>query len=150
MAAVIARRLTAGERLRAGTRSASGEPAGNVCQESIDLDPERQRRSGGAHGLRAAAQQASRTGNGTPVAVILAVADDESLVETSGTLPDPTAMAESGEAEEQMGNDEVHGEAELRCSRGPPRAGSPRTRVESASRCAAPGGTGRCARPAPL
>lgn len=82
--------------------------------------------------------------NGTPVAVILAVADDESLVETLGTLPDPTAMAESGEAEEQMGNDEVHGEAELRCSRGPPRAGSPRTRVESASRCAAM----RSARPA--
>ena len=42
------------------------------------------------------------------------MADDESLVETWGTLPDPTAMAVIRKAEAQMGNGEVHDEAEAR------------------------------------
>ena len=56
------------------------------------------------------------TKNGSPVAVILAVDDYESLMETLEILSDPTAMAEIRQAESQMRDGEVHDEAQVRAS----------------------------------
>jgi prevent-host-death family protein len=56
------------------------------------------------------------TRNGSPVAVILAVEDYESLVETLEILSDPKAMAEIRQAEAQMNDGEVYGEGEVRAA----------------------------------
>ena len=56
------------------------------------------------------------TKNGSPVAVILAVDDYESLMETLEILSDPTAVAEIRQAESQMHDGEVHDEAQVRAS----------------------------------
>ena len=54
--------------------------------------------------------------NGSPVAVILAVEDYESLVETLAILSDPKATAEIREAESQMNDGEAYDEADVRAS----------------------------------
>lgn len=56
------------------------------------------------------------TRNGSPVAVILAVEDYESLVETLEILADPKAMGEIRQAEAQMNNGEVYDEGEVRAA----------------------------------
>ena len=56
------------------------------------------------------------TKNGRPVAVILAVEDYESLVETLEVLSDPKAMGEIRQAEAQMNDGEVYDEAEVRAA----------------------------------
>ena len=56
------------------------------------------------------------TRNGSPVAVILAVEDYESLVETLEILSDPRARSEIRQAEEAMAAGEVYGEAEVRAA----------------------------------
>jgi antitoxin YefM len=56
------------------------------------------------------------TKNGSPVAVILAVEDYESLVETLEILSDPKAMAEIRQAESQMNDGEVYDEAHVRAA----------------------------------
>jgi PHD/YefM family antitoxin component YafN of YafNO toxin-antitoxin module len=56
------------------------------------------------------------TRNGSPVAVILAVEDYESLVETLEILSDPKAMGEIRQAEAQMNNGEVYDEGEVRAA----------------------------------
>ena len=56
------------------------------------------------------------TKNGSPVAVILAVEDYESLVETLEILSDPKAVAEIRQAESKMRDGEVYGEAEVRAA----------------------------------
>ncbi|MCW2702274.1 MAG: Prevent-host-death protein putative antitoxin of system [Blastococcus sp.] len=56
------------------------------------------------------------TKNGSPVAVILAVEDYESLVETLEILSDPKATAEIREAESQMNDGEVYDEADVRAA----------------------------------
>lgn len=54
------------------------------------------------------------TKNGTPVAVILAVEDYESLMETLEILSDPQATAEIRRAEAQMRDGEVYDESQVR------------------------------------
>ena len=56
------------------------------------------------------------TKNGSPVAVILAVEDYESLMETLEILSDPTAMADLRQAESQMDDGEVYDEAQVRAA----------------------------------
>ena len=56
------------------------------------------------------------TKNGSPVAVILAVEDYESLMETLAILSDPRAGAEIRRAEEEMAAGNVYGEAEVRAA----------------------------------
>ncbi|WP_089304842.1 type II toxin-antitoxin system Phd/YefM family antitoxin [Geodermatophilus pulveris] len=54
--------------------------------------------------------------NGSPVAVILAVEDYESLMETWEILSDPRARSDMRQAEETMAAGEVHGEADVRAA----------------------------------
>jgi len=56
------------------------------------------------------------TRNGSPVAVILAVEDYESLMETLEILSDPKAMAAIRQAEAQMRDGEVYDEAQVRAA----------------------------------
>jgi prevent-host-death family protein len=56
------------------------------------------------------------TKNGSPVAVILAVEDYESLMETLEILSDPRAGAEIRQAEEEMVAGEVYDEADVRAA----------------------------------
>jgi prevent-host-death family protein len=56
------------------------------------------------------------TKNGSPVAVILAVEDYESLMETLEILSDPRAVAEIRQAEAQMQAGEQFGEADVRAA----------------------------------
>jgi prevent-host-death family protein len=56
------------------------------------------------------------TKNGSPVAVILAVDDYESLMETLEILSDPKAMAGIRQAESQMNDGEVYDEAQVRAA----------------------------------
>ena len=56
------------------------------------------------------------TKNGSPVAVILAVEDHESLVETLEVLSDPKAMAEIRQAEGQMNAGNVYDEGQVRAA----------------------------------
>lgn len=56
------------------------------------------------------------TKNGSPVAVILAVEDYQSLVETLEVLSDPEAVAAIREAESQMRDGQVYGEADVRAA----------------------------------
>ena len=56
------------------------------------------------------------TKNGSPVAVILAVEDYESLVETLAILSDPGAGAEIRRAEEEMAAGKVYDEADVRAA----------------------------------
>lgn len=56
------------------------------------------------------------TRNGSPVAVILAVEDYESLMETLEILSDATAMAEIRESAAQMDRGEAHNEAQVRAT----------------------------------
>ena len=54
------------------------------------------------------------TKNGSPVAVILAVEDYESLMETLELLSDRHAVADIREAEQQMAQGQVYGEEQVR------------------------------------
>src|SRR3954452_18996469 len=54
------------------------------------------------------------TKNGSPVAVILAVEDYESLMETPEVLSDPTAVAEIRDAQARMDAGEAFGEDDIR------------------------------------
>ncbi|MCZ2839094.1 type II toxin-antitoxin system Phd/YefM family antitoxin [Modestobacter sp. VKM Ac-2985] len=56
------------------------------------------------------------TRNGSPVAVILAVEDYESLMETLEVLSDPQARSEIRQAESEMTAGEVYDEAEVRAA----------------------------------
>lgn len=56
------------------------------------------------------------TKNGSPVAVILAVEDYESLMETLEILSDPRAGTEIRRAEEEMAAGEVYDEADVRAA----------------------------------
>jgi prevent-host-death family protein len=56
------------------------------------------------------------TKNGSPVAVILAVEDYESLMETLEILSDRHAVADIHEAERQMAQGQGHGEEEVRAA----------------------------------
>ncbi|WP_299951070.1 type II toxin-antitoxin system Phd/YefM family antitoxin [uncultured Modestobacter sp.] len=56
------------------------------------------------------------TKNGSPVAVLLAVEDYESLVETLEILSDPAARSEIREAETQMAGGEVYDESQVRAA----------------------------------
>jgi len=56
------------------------------------------------------------TRNGSPVAVILAVDDYESLVETLEILSDPQAVAGIRQAEAQMRAGQEHDESEVRAA----------------------------------
>ena len=56
------------------------------------------------------------TKNGSPVAVILAVEDYESLMETLEILSDPRAGTEIRRAEEEMAAGKVHDEADVRAA----------------------------------
>ncbi|MDP9428569.1 MAG: type II toxin-antitoxin system Phd/YefM family antitoxin [Actinomycetota bacterium] len=56
------------------------------------------------------------TKNGSPVAVILAVEDYESIVETLEILSDPRARSEIRQAESEMADGEVYGQAEVRAA----------------------------------
>lgn len=56
------------------------------------------------------------TKNGSPVAVILAVADYESLMETLEILSDPTAVAEIRDAQARMDKGEAFGEDDIRAT----------------------------------
>src|SRR4051812_38510592 len=54
------------------------------------------------------------TKNGTPVAVILAVEDFDSLLETLEVLSDRSAVADIREAEQQMAQGQVFSEEQVR------------------------------------
>jgi prevent-host-death family protein len=54
------------------------------------------------------------TKNGSPVAVILAVEDYESLMETLEVLSDPQARSEIRQAEAEMADGEAYDEAQVR------------------------------------
>ena len=56
------------------------------------------------------------TKNGSPVAVILAVEDYESLMETLEILSDPRARGEIMRAEEEMAAGKVYDEADVRAA----------------------------------
>jgi prevent-host-death family protein len=56
------------------------------------------------------------TKNGSPVAVILAVEDYESLMETLEILSDPNAMAEIHRAGSAMDHGETYDEAQVRAA----------------------------------
>jgi prevent-host-death family protein len=56
------------------------------------------------------------TKNGSPVAVILAVEDYESLMETLEILSDPRAVAEIRDAEARMNEGEAFGEEDVRAA----------------------------------
>ncbi len=56
------------------------------------------------------------TRNGSPVAVILAVEDYESLMETLEILSDPRARSEIRQSEAAMAAGEVYSEAEVRAA----------------------------------
>lgn len=56
------------------------------------------------------------TRNGSPVAVILAVEDYESLMETLEILSDPRARSDIRQAEEEMSGGEVYDEADVRAA----------------------------------
>jgi antitoxin YefM len=56
------------------------------------------------------------TKNGSPVAVILAVEDYESLIETLEILSDPRAVAEIRQAESRMRKGEAYDEAQIRAA----------------------------------
>jgi antitoxin YefM len=56
------------------------------------------------------------TKNGSPVAVILAVEDYESLMETLEILTDRQAVADIREAEQQMAKGEVYSEEQVRAA----------------------------------
>jgi antitoxin YefM len=56
------------------------------------------------------------TRNGSPVAVIMAVDDYESLMETLEILSDRSAVAEIREAERQMADGEAFGEEQVRAA----------------------------------
>lgn len=56
------------------------------------------------------------TKNGSPVAVLLAVEDFESLLETLEILADPEARSAIREAETEMARGEVHDEAQVRAA----------------------------------
>ncbi|MGY1745922.1 type II toxin-antitoxin system Phd/YefM family antitoxin [Blastococcus sp. SYSU D00695] len=56
------------------------------------------------------------TRNGSPVAVILAVEDYESLMETLEVLSDPRARADIRQAEAEMADGEVYDEAQVRAA----------------------------------
>jgi antitoxin YefM len=56
------------------------------------------------------------TKNGSPVAVILAVEDYESLMETLEILSDPRAGTEIRRAEEEMATGKVYGEGDVRAA----------------------------------
>ena len=56
------------------------------------------------------------TKKGTPVAVILAVEDYESLMETREILSDPKARSDPRQAEADMTNGGVHNEAQVRAA----------------------------------
>jgi prevent-host-death family protein len=56
------------------------------------------------------------TRDGSPVAVILAVEDYESLMETLEILSDPTALAEIRQAESEMRSGEVYDEDQVRAA----------------------------------
>ncbi len=56
------------------------------------------------------------TRNGSPVGVIMAVEDYESVVETLEVLSDSSAVAESRQAEIEMRAGWVHGEDEVRAA----------------------------------
>jgi antitoxin YefM len=56
------------------------------------------------------------TKNGSPVAVILAVEDYESLMETLEILSDPKAVEEIREANARMNEDETFGEEDIRAA----------------------------------
>jgi antitoxin YefM len=56
------------------------------------------------------------TKNGSPVAVILAVEDYESLMETLEILSDRQAVTEIREAERQMAQGETFGEEQVRAA----------------------------------
>jgi antitoxin YefM len=61
-------------------------------------------------------QRVTVTKNGSPVAVILAVEDYESLMETLEILSDPRARTEIRRAEEEMATGKVYGEADVRAA----------------------------------
>jgi antitoxin YefM len=56
------------------------------------------------------------TKNGTPVAIILAVEDYESLMETLEILSDPRAGTEIRRAEQEMAAGKVYDEADVRAA----------------------------------
>ncbi|WP_100501393.1 type II toxin-antitoxin system Phd/YefM family antitoxin [Geodermatophilus chilensis] len=56
------------------------------------------------------------TKNGSPVAVILAVEDYESLMETLEVLSDPETVAQIRQAESQMRDGESYDEAQVRAA----------------------------------
>ena len=56
------------------------------------------------------------TKNGSPVAVILAVEDYESLMETLEILSDPQAVAEIRDARSRMDDGEAFGEDDVRAA----------------------------------
>lgn len=56
------------------------------------------------------------TKNGSPVAVILALEDYESLMETLEILSDPRARSDIRQAETEMASGEVYGEAQVRAA----------------------------------
>jgi antitoxin YefM len=56
------------------------------------------------------------TKNGSPVAVLLAVEDFESLMETLEILADPEARSAIRQAETEMAGGAVHDEAEVRAA----------------------------------
>lgn len=56
------------------------------------------------------------TRNGSPVAVILAVEDYESLMETLAILSDPRARVEIRQAEDEMAAGKVYDEADVRAA----------------------------------
>jgi antitoxin YefM len=56
------------------------------------------------------------TKNGSPVAVILAVEDYESLMETLEILSDPKAVAEIRDAEARMNDGEAFGQEDIRAT----------------------------------
>jgi antitoxin YefM len=56
------------------------------------------------------------TKNGSPVAVILAVEDYESMMETLEILSDRQAVADVREAEQQMAQGEVYSEDQVRAA----------------------------------
>src|SRR3954453_23115507 len=74
------------------------------------------------------------TKNGSPVAVILAVEDYESLMETLEILSDPRAGTEIRRAEEEMAAGKVFDEADVRAALAARRRGLVRTPTPSSSR----------------
>jgi prevent-host-death family protein len=56
------------------------------------------------------------TRNGSPVAIIMAVDDYESLMETLAVLSDQSAVSEIREAERQMAEGEAFGEEDVRAA----------------------------------